>query len=192
MDPLRSRPMMTPNFPAAAALPPGLEVARARLTQLAGTPAAKEVIRLLTGALPNLTEDAGKPIPTAQLPAPLARLVSQLESLGIQSRDPGAILRELRSQISETGRALTPERMDVLSRSSGKGAAAPRSGEVGGVGDVSKNPALSPFWSKLDADQKTSISIQQAMSKQAEAAGLLTNLMKAKDQVDNQIQGNFK
>ena len=190
MDPLRWRPSPTPNLNAAASLPPGLEVARARLAQIAGTPAAQELVRVLTGALPNLAEDAGKPLPTALLPAPLERLASRLESLGIQSRDAGSVLRELRSQISDSpsGRGMTPERMDALSRASGKGA----SGEVGGVGDVQKNPALAPFWSRLDADQKNSIGIQQAMSKQSEAAGVLTNLLKAKDQADSQIAGNFK
>ncbi len=190
MDSLRWRPT-TPNYNPAAALPPGLEVALARVTKLAGTPAAQEITRLLTGALPNLAEDAGKPIPTALLPAPLERLVSQLAALGIQSNDPGTVLRELRARISETGYAVTPERTDALSRASGKGAA-PRSGEVGGVGDVSKNPALAPFWSKLDADQKTSIGIQQAMSKQSEAASLLTNLRKAKSQANESIRSNFK
>jgi hypothetical protein len=190
MDPLRWRPSPTPNFKAAS-LPPGLEVARARLAQLAGTPAAKELVQLLTGALPNLAEDAGKPIPTALLPAPLERLVSQLEALGIQTRDPGSVVRELRARIADTpsGRGFTPERMDALSRASGKGSIP---GEVGGVKDVPKNPALAPFWSRLDADQKNSINIQQAMSKQSEAASFISNFMKSQDQANDTIRGNFK
>jgi hypothetical protein len=73
--------------------------------------------------------------------------------------------------------------MDALSLASGKG--------FSGASDpVPAN--MAPFWGKLDADQKTSIGIQQAISKQGEAAALLTNIFKAKDQADNQIQANFK
>ncbi|HLL52251.1 MAG TPA: hypothetical protein VK447_01810 [Myxococcaceae bacterium] len=189
MDPLRFRPTTTPNLNAAPALPPGLEVARARLTQLASTPAAQEVIRLLTGAVPNLTEDAGKPIPTALLPAPLERLTSLLASLGSQSRDPGTLLQEVRAHLSETGRAFTPERMNALALASGKGAAP---GVVAGNGEIPGNPALTPFWNQLDPQQKASIRIQQAISKQSEAAGLITNLMKAKSQAKETIRGNYK
>jgi hypothetical protein len=189
MDPLRWRPSPSPTLNAAASLPPGLEVARARLTQLAGTPAAKELVRVLTGALPNLAEDAGKPIPTALLPAPLERLIAKLESFGIQSRDPATVSRELRAQVSGAGRGFTPENMDALSRASGRGAGP---GEVGGVGDVPSNPALKPYWNQLDSQQKASIRVQQAISKQTEAASLISNLMKAKDQADNQIIGNYK
>ncbi|HLL55789.1 MAG TPA: hypothetical protein VK447_19665 [Myxococcaceae bacterium] len=63
---------------------------------------------------------------------------------------------------------------------------------VAGIGDPQTNQGLGDAWNQLDAQQKASIQIQKAISRQTEAAALISNIMKAKHDAQMQILGNLK
>jgi hypothetical protein len=109
---------------------------------------------------------------------------------------------------SGSGAARLPPPPADLSARSGSGTTGPgftntfspdlnaRSGGAGnpveGIGDPQTNQGLGDAWNQLDAQQKASINIQKAISRQTEAAALISNIMKAKHDAQMQILGNLK
>ncbi|HLL55790.1 MAG TPA: hypothetical protein VK447_19670 [Myxococcaceae bacterium] len=188
--------------------------------KIAGTAVGKQVGELLSRILGSGFSGGAAPTTGGapagadnRLPSPLSRFGDQLKQLGIVLQTLGGVLNALDKLLGgNRGMPIFNNPLPIpggtqtgaptgaggaggaqTGAPTGAGAGGTADGNpVDGIGDPNTNKDLGEAWKQLDTQQKASINIQKAISRQTEAAALIGNIMKAKHDAQMQTLGSLK
>ena len=160
-----------------------LRAALANPSVVAAAAPAKQLLASLAESL--FTKGTSSPVTprvTHTLPAAINRLASKLEALGIKSRELGQVLQQLRGLTGE--RAVTPVKMQGMID-----AVKAHTGELtnlaSGRGTDYVQANQSKYLPQLSPEQRAMWSLQQEVSRQAEAAAVLAAIEKITQDASN-------
>jgi hypothetical protein len=156
---------------------------RAHLGSASALEAAKPAHKLLAELAASAFSRSPASAPRTILPLPqaLERLASKLGELGVQASDMGQVIKQLRSLIGDRG--VNPANAQAL-----RDAVATHTGSLpSGGGTDYVSGAASKYLSQLSPEQRAMWQLQQAASRQNEAAALMAALEKASNDAGNAI-----